>query len=209
LVYEIPYPEAPKFVDHITRGWQFSGITTWESGVPYSVFNGLDSDGIGGGLERPSFNPNGQVGVRAIPVVDANNCITSYTNPDAGGATINPANAQYIVNPTYVPGASCSVPRFGSLGRNTLRTPGLNNVNFNLQKNIKLRGAMRLELRAEFFNVLNHPQFTQGSISPFSPAGGAINSNAATAPAGRFLNPDTVGTDGGGRVVRYQLKFRF
>jgi outer membrane receptor protein involved in Fe transport len=209
LVYEIPYPEAPRFVDHFTRGWQFSGITTWESGVPYSVFNGLDSDGIGGGLERPSFNPNGQVGVRAIPVVDANNCITSYINPDAGGAAINPANAQYIVNPTYVPGASCSVPRFGSLGRNTLRTPGLNNVNLNLQKNIKLRGAMRLELRAEFFNVLNHPQFTQGSISPFSPAGGAINSNAATAPAGRFLNADTVGTDGGGRVVRYQLKFRF
>lgn len=67
----------------------------------------------------------------------------------------------------------------------------------------------RIEFRTEFFNVFNHPQFTPGSISPFSPLGGTINSNAATAPAGRFLNPDTVGNDGGGRVIRYQLKLVF
>jgi hypothetical protein len=68
---------------------------------------------------------------------------------------------------------------------------------------------MNLQLSTEIFNVFNHPQFTQAAISPFSPLGGTINSNAATAPAGRFLNPDTVGNDGGGRVIRYQLKFMF
>ncbi|MGH9956294.1 MAG: carboxypeptidase regulatory-like domain-containing protein [Pyrinomonadaceae bacterium] len=209
-VYELPFHREQRgFVGHVVGGWQLSGVTTWESGVPFSVFNGLDSDGIGGGLERPSFNPAGQRGVRAVPVVDANNCILRYTNPDAGGATIDPSTAQFIVNPTFVPGASCSVPRFGSLGRDTLRTPGLNNWNINLQKNIRLGETTRIELRTEFFNVFNHPQFTQGSISPFSPLGGTINSNAATAPAGRFLNQDTVGTDGGGRVIRYQLKLIF
>ena len=209
-VYELPWHrEQRHFVGKVLGGWQLSGVATWESGVPFSVFNGLDSDGIGGGLERPEFNPNGTPGVRAVPVVDANNCILRYTNPDAGGATIDPATAQFIVNPTFVPGASCSVPRFGSLGRNTLRTPGLNNWNINLQKNIRIGETARIELRTEFFNVFNHPQFTQGSISPFSPTGGTINSNAATAPAGRFLNPDTVGNDGGGRVIRYQLKLVF
>ncbi|HET6892751.1 MAG TPA: hypothetical protein VFH31_16725, partial [Pyrinomonadaceae bacterium] len=209
-VYEIPfYKEQRSFVGKVLGGWQLSGVTTWESGVPFSVFNGLDSDGIGGGLERAEFNPNGQAGVRAVPVVDADNCIVRHTNPDAGGATIDPATAQFIVNPTFVPGARCSVPRFGSLGRNTLRTPGLNNWNINLQKNIRVGETARIELRTEFFNVFNHPQFTQGSISPFSPLGGTINSNAATAPAGRFLNPDTVGNDGGGRVIRYQLKLVF
>ncbi len=209
-VYELPFfREQRGLVGHIVGGWQLSGVTTWESGVPFSVFNGFDSDGIGGGLERPSFNPAGQRGVRAIPVVDANNCITRYTNPDAGGATIDPATAQYIVNPTFVPGATCSVPRFGALGRNTLRTPGLNNWNINLQKKIRIGENVRIEFRTEFFNVFNHPQFTQGSISPFSPAGGAINSNTATAPATRFLNLDTVGTDGGGRVVHYQMKLVF
>lgn len=209
-VYELPfYREQRGFVGHVVGGWQLSGVTTWESGVPFTVFNGLDSDGIGGGLERPSFNAAGQAGVRAVPVVDANNCILRYTNPDTGGATIDPATAQYIVNPTFVPGASCSVPRFGALGRNTLRTPGLNNWNINLQKNIRLGETSRIELRAEFFNVFNHPQFTQGSISPFSPLGGNINSIAASAPATRFLNPDTITTDGGGRVIRYQLKLLF
>lgn len=209
-VYELPfYREQRGFVGHVVGGWQISGVTTWESGVPFSVFNGLDSDGIGGGLERPSFNPSGQSGVRAVPVVDANNCILRYTNPDAGGATIDPMTAQYIVNPSYVPGAACSVPRFGSLGRNTLKTPGLNNWNINFKKVVRLRETMNLQLSTEIFNVFNHPQFTQGSVSPFSPAGGTINSNAATAPAGRFLNRDTVGNDGGGRVIRYQLKFIF
>lgn len=209
-VYELPfYRDQRGWVGHIVGGWQVSGVTTWESGVPFSVFNGLDSDGIGGGLERASFNAAGQRGVRAIPVVDANNCILRYTNPDAGGATIDPATAQYIVNPTFVPGATCSVPRFGALGRNTQRTPGLNNWNINLQKKIRINENMKIEFRTEFFNIFNHPQFTQGSISPFSPAGGTINSNTATAPAGRFLNPDTVGNDGGGRVVRYQMKFVF
>jgi len=209
-VYEIPFSRDQRgIVGRIIGGWQLSGVTTWESGVPYSVFNGLDSDGLGGGIERPSFNAAGQRGVRAVPVVDANNCILRYSNPDAGGATIDPLTAQYIVNPTFVPGAACSVPRFGSLGRNTLRTPGLDNWNINLQKNIRISESARIQLRAEFFNVFNHPQFTQGSISPFSPTGGAISSNGATSPAGRFLNPDTVGTDGGGRVIRYQAKLLF
>lgn len=209
-VYGLPfYQQQQGFIGRVLGGWQISAISTWESGVPFSVFNGLDSDGIGGGLERPEFNPNGQRGVRAVPVVDANNCITRYINPDAGGATIDPATAQYIVNPSFVPGAACSVPRFGSLGRNTLRTPGLNNWNVNLQKSIRVGETSRIELRTEFFNVFNHPQFTQAGSSPFSPLGGTINSNANTAPAGRFLNPDTVGTDGGGRVIRYQMKFVF
>ena len=86
-VYEFPFMREQKnIVGRIIGGWQVSGVTTFESGVPYSIFNGLDSDGIGGANERPTFNPNGQKGVRAIPVVNATGAITGYTNPDAGNA---------------------------------------------------------------------------------------------------------------------------
>ncbi len=209
-VYEIPLMREQKnLLGRVVGGWQLSGVTTFESGVPYSIFNGLDSDGIGGGNERPTFNPNGQKGVRAIPVVNATGAITGYVNPDNGNAAIDPATARYIVNPAYNPALANSVARFGNLGRNTERTPGTNIFNANILKRTRIREDMSLEFRAEFYNIFNRPNYTQGSISPFSPTGGTISSNANTAIAGRFLNPNTPATDGGGRVVRYNLKFIF
>jgi outer membrane receptor protein involved in Fe transport len=210
-VYALPFMKAQHgFVGHVLGGWQLSGVTSFESGVPYSVLNGFDSDGLGGsGSDRPTFNPLGRRGVRAIPVVNASGVITGYVNPDAGNAPIDPLTAEFIVNPTFSPTLAGSVPRTGNLGRNTERSPGINNWDLTIQKSTHLSETVRVEVRAEFFNVFNHPQFLTGSVSPFSPTGGFVPTNAATTPAGRFLNPDTVGTDGGGRVVRYQLRLRF
>ncbi len=61
----------------------------------------------------------------------------------------------------------------------------------------------------ELYNAFNHPQFTQGSVSPFTPGGGTVGNNAAVTAAGRFLNPDTPASDGGGRTIRYQIKLLF
>ena len=209
-VYEIPFfREQRGALGRLLGGFQIAGITTFESGVPYTVLNGLDSDGIGGNNDRPTFNPAGQRGVRAVPVVNAQGVITSYVNPDAGNAPIDPATARYIVNPAFNAALAGSVPRFGSLGRNTERSPGINNTNLNLMKRVRVTEGTSIELRGELFNVFNHPQFTTGSVSPFSPSGGSINSNANSAPAGTFLNPDTFLSDAGGRVVRYQVKLIF
>ncbi|MET0650281.1 MAG: carboxypeptidase regulatory-like domain-containing protein [Pyrinomonadaceae bacterium] len=198
------------FVGHLLGGWQLSGVTTFESGQPFTVANGLDSDGIGGANDRPTYNPAGQAGVRAVPVVNSTTgAITGYVNPDAGGATIDPATARYIVNPAYIIGASASVPRVGNLGRNTERSPGINNWNMNVHKRTRVTEGTSIEFRTEFFNIFNHPQYLTGSVSPFSPTGGLIVTNAASGAAGQFLNPNTVNTDGGGRVIRYQLKFLF
>jgi len=143
--------------------------------------------------------------VPAVATATVNPCTvavgaTFYTNPDAGGACINPANAQYI-------GLLAGSGRRGSLGRNTLRTAGTNNWNVNLLKRIRLSETTRLELRAEFYNIFNHPQYGQGSVSPFSPGGTGVSANVFTSPNGQFLQPQFA--DGGGRVIRYQLKFSF
>ncbi len=208
-VVESPFfREQRGVVGHILGGFQISGVTIFESGVPFTVVNGLESNGIGG-TDRPNHNPNGQRGVRAIPTVNAQGFITGYTNPDANNAPIDPNTAEFIVNPTFTFGLLGSVPRNGSLGRNTERSPGTNNFNINLQKTTRITENTRIEFRTELYNAFNHPQFTQGSISPFTPGGGTIGSNAAVTVAGRFLNPDTPASDGGGRTVRYQIKFIF
>ncbi len=208
-VYEIPYfREQRGVLGHILGGFQVSGVTAFESGVPFTVFNGLESDGIGGS-NRPDHNPNGQRGVRAIPVVNAQGFITGYTNPDAGNAPIDPNTAEFIVNPTFTFGQAGAVQRIGSLGRNTQRSPGTNNFDINIQKTTRVTENVRIQFRTEFYNAFNHPQFTQGSVSPFTPGGGSVGNNANVTAAGRFLNPDTPASDGGGRTIRYQIKLLF
>ena len=208
-VYAVPFMRDQRgFVGHLLGGFEFSGVTSLESGVPLTVVNGQDADSIGGNLDRPDFNPNGQPGVRAVPAVataTANPCgvavgSTFYTNPDAGSACINPASAQYI-------GLLAGTGRRGSLGRNTLRTRGQHNWNVNVLKRIRMDETKFFELRAEFYNVFNHPQYGTASISPFSPASTGVPANVFTSAAGQFLHPEF--SDGGGRVIRYQLKFGF
>ncbi len=207
-VYELPFMRDQRGVfGHVVGGWQLAGVTTFESGVPFTVANGQDSNGLGGNNDRPDFNPNGQPGVRAVPQVDATGRITGYVNPDANNAPIDPATARYIGLPTYDPSLPNSVARTGTLGRNTERTKGTNNFDFNVQKNIRVRENLGLQFRTEFFNIFNHPQYGTGSISPFSPAGSGPSATVFTSPAGRFLQ--TQFGDGGGRVIRYLLKLTF
>ena len=48
-LYELPFFQSQRGVlGRVLGGWQAAGVTTFESGVPYSATNGVDSDGIGG-----------------------------------------------------------------------------------------------------------------------------------------------------------------
>jgi hypothetical protein len=215
-VIELPFMKSQQgVVGHLVGGFEVSGVAVFESGVPYTVANGSDADGIGGAaVDRPNINSNGKKGVRAVPVVDAQGFITGYVNPDAGNAPIDPNTAYFIGNPTYVAGLAGSVPRVGTLGRNTERTPGLNNINLNILKRTNITETTKIEFRTEFYNIFNHPQYGTGSVSPFAPAGNPQGSNfipasVNTSTAGQFLNPNTASSDGGGRVIRFQLKFIF
>ncbi len=207
ITYVVQSPFFDKqqgFVGRIFGGFQVSGITTFESGVPYTVFNGFDADGVGGGLDRPTYNPNGQRGVRAVPIVSATGVITGYFNPERldptqpnGFALIDPNTAQFIVNPTYTPGLAGSVVRVGNLGRNTERSNGINNFDMTVLKRTRISEKRYIDTRVEFFNVFNHPQF------------GAGPSTANALTQGLFLKAINPTSSGGGRAVRYQVKLVF
>ena len=192
------------FLGKVLGGFQLSGIYTVESGVPYTVFNGFDSDGVGGGNDRPTYNPNGQRGVRAVPIVSTTGAITGYFNPEVldptqpnGFARIDPNTAEFIVNPTYTVGLADSRVRVGNLGRNTERSNGINNWDVTFLKRTRLTEKIFIDARAELFNAFNHPQF----------AAGPSIANALT--QGLFLRAINPTSSGGGRVVRYQVKLVF
>jgi hypothetical protein len=212
-LYDLPFMRTQQgALGKLIGGWEIAGVTIFESGVPYSVANGADSDGIGGS-NRADLNPAGKAGVRAQYVgVSATNPY-GYVNPDVLDAAtgryisvpIDPKEARYVGLPAY--GTAGFTPRTGNAGRNTERVPGLNNWNVNIMKKVRLTERFTTEFRTEFYNIWNHPQYGYYSVSSFTPPEGTIASSVQTSLAGRFVNPRFL--EAGGRVIRYQLNLRF
>src|SRR6266849_2376336 len=172
-------------------GWSIAGITTFQSGTPYTIINGSDrnEDGWAQG-DRPDIgNPKAPRNSRAVlwPTTGPRGCATGYRNPEAN-ACVSPADV-YWVEGTGSPNAS-------TVGRNTLFTGGTNNFDASLFKSFAIGERRRLELRWEAQNAFNHPQ----SVAP-------PDRNVVTSPAGRFLNRDF--TDSGIRSMWVQVKVLF
>jgi hypothetical protein len=202
--YELPFGKQQKGIaGRAIGGWALSGFTAFETGVPLSVVNGVDADGWdGSGNDRPDLNPAGPAGVRARICTTSP---TGYCNPEARNAPIDPKDARYIQRRAFT--GTVPLPS-GNAGRNLERVPGIKNWNLNLFKTVRIHEQFRLEFRTEFYNLFNTPQYATPSQSPFAPsAQGLIGNSVSATPDGRFLRPEFV--DGGGRVVRYQLKLVF
>ena len=170
---------------YMLAGWQLAGITTFQSGTPFTVANGFDRNNYGDRQDRPDIgNPNAPLNTRAIL---SPTCTTGYQSPDTGSC-ISPLAVHWV--------EGIGFPNASTVGRNTLRTGGTNNFDLNLTKSIPLGETRRLELRWEALNALNHPQFIN-----------VPQRNVLTTPLGQFLNRDF--TDSGIRSIWVQVKLVF
>jgi hypothetical protein len=137
---------------NLLDGWQLSGITLFESGIPFTVINGGSANGVSV-LDNAGVD-NG-VGAGSYPDLIGN----PHRNIPAGGN-----NGSSVGPLLYNPGAFAA-PRgltFGDAGRNSLNNPHRWNFDAALQKNFKLPSYLHgssLLFRAEAFNVFNHTQF--------------------------------------------------
>ncbi|PYP88398.1 MAG: hypothetical protein DMF61_07345 [Blastocatellia bacterium AA13] len=133
----------------LLKGWQVSGIATVQSGAPFTVNLGVDRANIGAGpAQRPNLlrDPN----------------LSSGKSPEAWFDT-----------------SAFSLPdqfSFGNAGRNIVFAPGFTNMDLSLQKETRLHEALKLKLRAEVFNVFNHPNFDVPNRIAFTPSFGRISS---------------------------------
>ncbi len=184
-VWQIPGPKSG-ILGHALGGWEIAGITTFQTGTPYTIVNGADrnGDGLAGG-DRPDIgNPNAPRNTRAT--ISAT-CSTGFLNPDTGQCVNR--NDVYVVQGTGFPGPT-------TLGRNTERTSKVNNFDWSLFKTFRLTERFRLEYRLESFNIFNHQQFTN------VPGRSVVGSLS-----GEFGNFEL--TNGGGRDMRMGLKLIF
>ena len=133
------------------------------------------------------------------------NPINSNWNPISG--YLNPLAFQQPLDGT-----------FGNLCRNCVYGPGYWNIDFSLAKNTQITEALAVQLRAEFFNIFNHPNFAlpNGSISPgldqfgqpaCVPSQGCFAGQISQTPDVAQGNPGLGG--GGPRVIQLGVKFLF
>jgi Carboxypeptidase regulatory-like domain/TonB dependent receptor len=132
----------------LTDGWGINGILTVQSGQPFHmVYSEDDYDGAGTFFPKPDV-----VGPIKYNYSDPNNFLdlSSFAVPCGYPAAGGDGFAD-----TCVPGSR----HFGNLGRNSLLGPHFRQFDFSIFKNTAITERVKLELRFEAYNLLNHPNF--------------------------------------------------
>ncbi len=133
--YSLPF-QGSGLLGPVVKGWQLNAILSYFDGLPFSVSSGSNSLGLADGI-TPRAQFVGAGGNGSLP--PGQRTLKRWFN------TADFAN----------PGAQ----QWGDTGRNILQGPGTKDVDFSVFKNITLHETKTLQLRSEFFNLFNTPQF--------------------------------------------------
>jgi hypothetical protein len=189
-VYDLPSLTQSGLGHTLLGGWQWSGITTFSTGSPFSVLNGVFSDNAGVG---------NAVGVGSFADVVGN------PNANVPHITLQPGSGgPFLFNP-----AAFAQPRgltFGNSGRNFLRNPKHTNFDMGLFKHFKLTESIGTEFRAEAFNVFNHTEWGY-----FGGGAGSAASNSGAPSSNTFGNSPflQIGSAHNPRILQLALKVTF
>jgi hypothetical protein len=139
----------------LKNGWGLDSSVTLQSGQPFTLnYNGEDDySGGGGGYDRPDV-----VGPIVYNYHDPSHFLdlSSFAMPCTNNGTISGGATDCM------PGTR----HYGNLGRNALQGPPFKQWDLAVYKNTKISERFSMQLRADFFNLLNHPNFS----SPLLPA---------------------------------------
>jgi hypothetical protein len=162
-IYDLPFFRGKGLSHTFLGGWQVSGITSIQTGSPFTVINAG-----GGALGTPSDNAGVSNGVGFGSYPDLVGDPHSNIPATPPGSSFGPAygNPGAFVAPVGL--------TFGDAGRNILRNPRQTNFDMALFKHFAIKESMSVEFRAEAFNVFNHLEW--GYIGG---GGGSAAGNAA------------------------------
>ncbi len=142
-VYDLPFfRSSTGFAHHALGDWSFSGITSIQTGTPFSVtFSGFsDNAGVSNGAGPGTFA----------------DLVGNPKSATPAGCALDAPGPQ-LYNP-----CAFAEPRgltFGDAGRNILRVPRTTNFDMMLSKNFKFNESRGFQFRAESFNIFNHTQW--------------------------------------------------
>jgi outer membrane receptor protein involved in Fe transport len=202
FIYQLPFGQGKRFgggasslEDKAIGGWQIASITSVHSNVPFTAVTGFDNannQSIVSG-QRPNLTGNPHTGT--CPNGAKVGTVTCWFNPSAFSL---PAAGDY-----------------GDLGRNSLPGPDYADFDFSLIKDTQLTERVAMEFRAEFFNLLNHPNFAvpTNTIGPNGAGGNGDAIFQGRSAAGPGILVGNAGgifsTVGSSRQTQFSLRLLF
>jgi len=194
--YDLPFfSGATGWKKTALGGWTISGITVFQSGLPFSVIDSAaGSLYVGAGYTTTltgSLASGGSISKGYTGGGIHNEINNGYLNP------ANFARAPYYYYPAGIctdPSGNTCVTEFGNLGRNTFRGPHQQNWDFSLQKKFQLTERFGLRFTTDFFNIWNHANFANPSVTDVE-AGSAFGK--------------IVSTTGTPRLIQFSLRLAF
>jgi len=196
ITYDIPAPKVTRFLNAILRGWSTENIVQLRTAPPVDITDVLLGEFDSGiiGDTRPDLVPG-------IPPY-------LYGSRYPGNKAFNPAA---FTSPPMDPNTGLAL-RQGDVSRNFLRGFGAAQWDFAVHRTVSIREPVKLQFRAEMFNVLNHPNFGQPNgefgIAIFGLSNQMLaQSLSANNLGGGGFNP--LYQIGGPRSIQFALKLEF
>ena len=145
FVWELPFLRGRKdWIGGVLGGWQLSGITTFQTGLPIDPTLGIDQAGVGSSArQRPQVTGNPFIGF-------GDRTVNQWFNPSA------------FAIPT--------IGTFASTSRNFLSQPGTVNWDTSMYKTFRLKERTSLQFRADGYNILNHTEFNTVGLTFTNPS---------------------------------------
>jgi hypothetical protein len=166
--YDLPKLTAGNaLIRNVVNDWAISGVTTIQSGLPFSVTD--STAGTIYGIATYAQFANGLGPADAALSGNTQSRLNRYFN-----------TAAFTTAPVIGNGTG-----FGNSGRDILRGPGQLNFDAGIGRNFNLspvREGSELQFRGEFFNFANHPQFNNPGSNRGAPTTFGIVSSTAVAP---------------------------
>jgi hypothetical protein len=205
--YKLPSPKRAGAWSKLGGGWAIDSALTLQTGQPFQVnmdFTGPAGywDGLGEGFPRPDVIGNPYAGT-SLPNAVIN--LSAFKVP----CTFDPSTG----------GCVAGTQHDGTEARDFLFGPPFKQWDFALYKDTAINERLKVQFRADFFNILNHPNFTNPFLPSFFAGCDAILPvNANTGACQGFL-PTTATGDvgegnpfiggGGPRGIQLAIKFTF
>jgi len=234
-LYNLPALEgANPIIGNILGGWQINGTYLAESGQPVTIISRRDVNGDFDTAGDTSFlNPAGAEGIGSdlnylcrgaagiFTAGAAEGCLPPGSAEDASASPFIVGYVAQNPNARYIRGElGAASPNLGVVGRNTERSPGINNWNLGFFKEVNMGAEDRkLQFRAELWNAFNHPSYSFGSGSALnfesfsSPNPATAVTGYVTPGSNQFLNKTALSGGLGQapfqRVIQLGLKFIF
>jgi len=134
-VYDLPFGTHGRYLTkgwagYVADGWQLSGIFSVQTGRPFTIYYSTDNSNTGENADRPNISGNVNAGPKTV---------SQWFN-----------TAAFVAAPAGT---------FGNVRRNAVQGPGFVEADAAVGRTFAIHEQVKLQFRAEAFNLANHPNF--------------------------------------------------